>query len=110
MLCFAISVNDNFVLDAQPREYLALWGLKVLPDKLWCHLGIACRYSGRHTKTIKKRENKSYNEKKRDTITEAIEVSTDQKTSKLVITISGIIKLRNQSSHGKRIERINYGK
>ena len=33
MLWFAISVKDNFVLYAPPREYLALWGLRVLPDK-----------------------------------------------------------------------------
>ena len=33
MLWFAISVKDNFVLDAQPREYLAIRGLRVLPDK-----------------------------------------------------------------------------
>lgn len=23
--------------------FSALWGLRVLPDKLWCSLGIACR-------------------------------------------------------------------
>ena len=28
-----------------PRGFSALWGLRVLPDKLWCSLGIACRKS-----------------------------------------------------------------
>ena len=27
------------------RGDIALWGLRVLPDKLWCYKGIACRKS-----------------------------------------------------------------
>ena len=80
MLWFAISVKDNFVLDAQPREYLALWGLRVLPDKLWCPLGIACSDLRNPLVTEGKRENKRKSEKKRDTTTEADLFQIAQKT------------------------------
>ena len=41
---------------SKPWGFSALWGLRVLPDKLWCSLGIACDGYQQLLITLLKRE------------------------------------------------------